>query len=83
TKDESAKSPMYATGVGLVLAGLKTMDDRQENYLRNAQFTPPTSTKQTGGSTSKTQQPQDGNILSMLWKKTQEFLTDDYDDRIN
>lgn len=83
TKDESVKNPMYATGVGLVLAGLKTMDDRQENYLRNAQFTPPTATKQMGGGTSKMQQPQDGNILSMLWKKTQEFLTDDYDDRIN
>lgn len=27
-KDESIKSPMYATGIGLVLAGFKSLDDR-------------------------------------------------------
>lgn len=31
TKDESSKSPMYATSVGLVLCGFKELDDRDNN----------------------------------------------------
>jgi cell division protein FtsA len=33
-KPESIKSPMYATGVGLVLAGFKAIDERNSEYLR-------------------------------------------------
>ena len=29
---EDVKSPMYATSVGLVLAGFKSLDDREESY---------------------------------------------------
>lgn len=31
---EEVKSPMYATSVGLVLAGFKALDNREEGYLR-------------------------------------------------
>ncbi len=31
---EEVKSPMYATSVGLVLAGFKALDNREESYLR-------------------------------------------------
>jgi cell division protein FtsA len=31
---EEVKSPMYATSVGLVLAGFKALDDREEKYRR-------------------------------------------------
>ncbi len=32
TKMDGVKSPMYATGVGLVLAGFHALDDREERY---------------------------------------------------
>jgi cell division protein FtsA len=31
---EDVKSPMYATSVGLVLAGFKSLDNREEEYLK-------------------------------------------------
>lgn len=31
---EEVKSPMYATSVGLVLAGFKSVDNREDNYLK-------------------------------------------------
>lgn len=31
---EEVKSPMYATSVGLVLAGFKALDNREEGYLK-------------------------------------------------
>jgi len=34
-KIEEVKSPMYATTVGLVLAGFKALDDREESYRKN------------------------------------------------
>ncbi|MEQ9442339.1 MAG: cell division protein FtsA [Cyclobacteriaceae bacterium] len=33
-KPETIKSPMYATGVGLVLAGFKAIDERNSEYIR-------------------------------------------------
>lgn len=42
---EEVKSPMFATSVGLVLAGFKALDDREENYnkrLANAGVQPKT-----------------------------------------
>jgi cell division protein FtsA len=32
SKFESVKSPMYATAVGLVLAGFRSLDEREERY---------------------------------------------------
>ncbi len=31
---EDVKSPMYATSVGLVLAGFKSLDNREDGYLK-------------------------------------------------
>jgi cell division protein FtsA len=39
---EEVKSPMYATSVGLVLAGFKALDDREEGYLKRKANNPKT-----------------------------------------
>jgi cell division protein FtsA len=45
---EEVKSPMYATSVGLVLAGFKALDNREEGYLKrkaNTGIKPPIAVK--------------------------------------
>lgn len=79
TKDEEVKSPMHATGMGLVLAGFKTIDDREDNYLRNAQFVPVNSASQYGQTSTK-KQPESTDFLSSLITKAKNFLIDDYND---
>jgi cell division protein FtsA len=81
-KDEAVKSPMYATGMGLVLAGFKSLDEREENYLRNAKFLPP-STTSTASQTTPTiakKQTEGGDFFSSLLDKAKSFLIDDYED---
>jgi len=53
TKEEEVKSPMHATGMGLILAGFKTIDEREDNYLRNAQFVPVNSASQYSQTSTK------------------------------
>jgi cell division protein FtsA len=74
SKDESVKSPMYATTVGLVLAGFKTIDDREENYLK---------TPQAATARVRESRPQAGrDFFANIMKKTRELLIDDFDDNL-
>jgi cell division protein FtsA len=79
-KDEAVKSPMYATGMGLVLAGFKSIDEREENYLRNAKFLPPNMTSQISQQTSTKKSESGGDFFSSLVEKAKSFLIDDYED---
>ncbi len=79
-KDEAVKSPMYATGMGLVLAGFKSIDEREENYLRNAKFLPPNMTSQISQQTTTKKAESGGDFFSSLVEKAKSFLIDDYDD---
>jgi cell division protein FtsA len=79
-KDEAVKSPMYATGMGLVLAGFKSIDEREENYLRNAKFLPPNMTSQISQQTTVKKAESGGDFFSSLVEKAKSFLIDDYDD---
>ncbi len=79
-KDEAVKSPMYATGMGLVLAGFKSIDEREENYLRNAKFLPPSMTSQISQATPKKGTENNGDFFSSLIDKAKSFLIDDYED---
>jgi cell division protein FtsA len=81
TKDETVKSPMHATGMGLVLASLKTIDEREENFLRNAKFLPPNMNSQTASQTASQKGSNGGDFLSNLVEKAKNFLIDDYDDK--
>ena len=71
SKVDAAKSPMYATTVGLVLSGFKALDMREERY----EIEKP-------GSDRKKQKP--GNkFFSNILEKTKGLLIDDFDDKIN
>ena len=41
SKIEAIKSPMYATTVGLVLAGFRALDERENRYMENGQASQP------------------------------------------
>lgn len=74
-KDDSVKNPMYATGVGLVLAGFRNLDDREvyrqefdQGYQSNVR------------DSSNAGSPK-GNLLSTILKRTRDLLIDDFDDK--
>lgn len=76
TKIEAVKSPMYATSVGLVLAGYRSIDERENRYLEaklNNQnmFI---NHKQKGVK-------KEGDFFSKIINKTKSFLIDDFDEK--
>ncbi len=70
SKIESVKSPMHATGVGLVLAGFKALDmrDKSHQMADNRQKERPVFT--------------DGGIFKKIMEKTKKILTDDLDEDV-
>jgi len=74
SKDEKVKLPMFATTMGLVLAGFKTIDEREENYLKNAHLAYAPS--HTGKTSAKPQAK--GDFFSTIVRKTKELLIDDF-----
>jgi cell division protein FtsA len=74
-KRDEVKSPMHATGVGLVLAGFKALDYRQE-YYKVSRGAGIVETKQ---SSKKEKQPSD--FFRRMLNKTKGLLIDDYDSK--
>lgn len=73
SKVDAAKSPMFATTVGLVLSGFKALDIRQARYSEAPSFK---------GDAKKKMKP--GNkFFSNILEKTKGLLIDDFDDKIN
>lgn len=69
-KIESVKSPMHATGVGLVLAGFQALDSRD-------------SERSSFGNTAKEKTKAsfgDGGFVKKILEKTKKILTDDIDE---
>ena len=77
SKIEEIKSPMYATTVGLVLAGFKALDDREETY-RAKELT----SIQPQNGKNKIGRAENGSkdIFSSITKKLKNFITDDLGD---
>lgn len=69
---EDVKSPMYATSVGLVLAGFKALDDREESYRKRVANAGPDS-KARKESISK-------DIFSSIGAKLKRLIHDDIGD---
>ena len=69
---ESAKTPMFATSVGLVLSGFKALDFRQAQYMKRAE--------QLGGAKKK-RTKSDGGFFQNILDKTKNLLIDDVDDK--
>ncbi len=70
SKIEAVKSPMYATAVGLVLAGFRSLDEREDRYKEKMAEVKP-NTKKKANPTS--------DFFSNILNKTKGLLIDDLD----
>jgi cell division protein FtsA len=76
-KVDSVKSPMYATAIGLVLAGFRSLDTREVRYQE-------LKGKQQNNIITKAPKKSellDGNFFQNILKKTKDILMDDFDDK--
>jgi cell division protein FtsA len=70
---EEVKNPMYATAVGLVLAGFQGMIETEDEPIAHGIHNRAKSKKGSGVSAR--------DFLSSMLKKTKSLLIDDYDDK--
>jgi cell division protein FtsA len=73
---EEVKSPMYATSVGLVLAGFKALDDREESYRKRVANAGPPRKKERTDLISK-------DIFRSIGSKLKGIINDDIGDDNN
>lgn len=78
SKIEEVKSPMYATTVGLVLAGFKALDDREDHYRQRKTLT----REGKIGRDSRIEMPSK-DIFGSIRKRLRDFITDDISDDTN
>ena len=71
SKVEAAKSPMFATTVGLVLSGFRTVDERENRYNETVSI----------GKTGKGFNPTSGDFFKKILDKTKGLLIDDLDSK--
>jgi cell division protein FtsA len=75
-KIEVIKSPMYATAVGLVLSGFRSLDEREDKYREAKEVVRAVKQKkQTPVSTSSK------NFFNDILTKTKSLLIDDLNDK--
>ncbi len=72
SKLEVVKSPMYATAVGLVLSGFRSLDEREARYKEAKEATKPQKTKKDKGNPAS-------DFFSNILNKTKGLLIDDLD----
>ncbi|NJN41559.1 MAG: cell division protein FtsA [Flammeovirgaceae bacterium] len=70
SKIDAVKSPMYATAVGLVLSGFRSLDEREERYKATSGNSKSVKTKKQGTAT---------DFFSNILTKTKGLLIDDLD----
>ena len=73
SKIESIKSPMYATAVGLVLSGFRSLDERTDRYREAREVVKVTKTKKSAPAVSSS------NFFNDILNKTKSLLIDDLD----
>ncbi|NHE58023.1 cell division protein FtsA [Cyclobacterium plantarum] len=74
SKIEEVKSPMFATTVGLVLAGFKALDDREDTYRLKETLSNPALKK------GYKSEQMGRDIFGSITKKLKNFITDDIGD---
>ncbi len=74
-KIDAVKSPMYATSVGLVLAGFRAIDDRENRYMELG--------KMTSDNRKTVEKEQNSGVpfMKKLNEKIKGFLIDDLEDK--
>lgn len=76
SKVDAAKSPMYATTVGLVLSGFKALDERENRYMRTQ------GAVEMNNNKFRRDKKQPGSeFFKKIIEKTKGLLIDDVDDR--
>lgn len=80
SKVSNAKSPVFATSVGLVLSGFKALDEREERYN---ELTRETGSVHEETSKKKVTKPFSGktSFFTSILEKTKGLLIDDFDDK--
>lgn len=79
SKVEIIKNPMYATPVGLVLAGFQAIDERENRYMQMQQVQQPA--KAAAPPKEARSRPQGGDFFSRINNKIKGLLIDDFDDK--
>jgi cell division protein FtsA len=69
SKVEAVKSPMYATGIGLVLSGFRALDERDNRY------------QQVGVGHTPVKENNGTDFFKRILDKTKDLLIDDFDDK--
>ena len=72
---ETVKSPSFATGVGLVLAGFKAVDDRENAYQEKEEMIAAESGTQT-----RLDKKSGNNVFKNLLDKTRSLFLEDFED---
>jgi len=72
SKIEAVKSPMYATAVGLVLAGFRSLDEREDRYKEARELVKITNKQSKKPVSSR-------NFFNDILTKTKSLLIDDLD----
>jgi len=80
SKIDAVKSPMYATSVGLVLSGYRSLDDRIARYTEAKQ---PTETRTNERVVNTKPQSSGGDFFKKILDRTKGLLIDDFDDKQN
>jgi cell division protein FtsA len=77
SKIETIKNPMFATSVGLVLAGFQAIDDRENRYtqVQTAKAAPVTAPPK------EARKPQGNDFFRRILDKTRSFMIDDFEDK--
>jgi cell division protein FtsA len=76
SKLEVVKSPMYATAVGLVLSGFRSLDEREERYKEAKE-----NQNQKTVKVKKEKQNLASDFFSNILNKTKGLLIDDLSDK--
>lgn len=79
-KSDEVKSPMYATSIGLVLAGFRSLDARENRY-QELKGKAASTTPQISKATKKIDITSTSNLLNNIISKTKGLLMDDFDDK--
>lgn len=80
SKIDAVKSPMYATSVGLVLSGYRSLDDRIARYTEAKQ---PAETRTNERVVNTKPQSSGGDFFKKILDRTKGLLIDDFDDKQN
>jgi len=79
SKIEAVKSPMFATSVGLVLAGFKAIDERNLEYMQKKE----NNTQGNRARKGRGERQQKSDFFRKILERTRQFLIDDVDDKGN